>query len=96
MEWGTSNYVNPPFRKDDVIGGNGPTAFVRKAIAEQKKGKTSVIVLPVPQPCWKPGLRYGHWGGCRSETWTAAIAPHPANIACFILRGKSGKRQQRT
>src|SRR3984957_4113770 len=47
MDWGLSNYVNPPFRKDDVIHGNGPTAFVRKAIAEQAKGKTSVIVLPV-------------------------------------------------
>ena len=47
QEWGKSNFVNPPFRKDDVIGGRGPTAFVRKAIAEQQEGKTSVLVLPI-------------------------------------------------
>lgn len=29
-EWGSSNYVNPPFK--------GPTAWVRKAIEENKKG----------------------------------------------------------
>ena len=29
------------------MDGIGVTAFVREAIAEQKKGKTSVIVLPV-------------------------------------------------
>ena len=46
QEWGISNFVNPPFRKDDVVG-DGPMAFVRKAIAEQQKGKTSVLLLPV-------------------------------------------------
>ena len=47
QDWGKSNYVNPPFSKDDVVGGRGATAFVRKAIAEQQNGKTSVLVLPV-------------------------------------------------
>ena len=47
MEWGQRNYVNPPFSKDDVMGGRGATAFVRKAIEQQRKGKLSVIVLPV-------------------------------------------------
>lgn len=44
-EWGQMNYVNPPFRKTD---GNtvGPTAFVRKAITEQSKGRSSVLLLP--------------------------------------------------
>jgi hypothetical protein len=45
VKWGCSNYVNPPFRKDDVRGGTGPTAFVHKAIAEQRPGNTSVIVV---------------------------------------------------
>lgn len=38
-EWGLSNYVNPPFK--------GPTAWVRKAIAEHRKGKTVVFVFPL-------------------------------------------------
>ena len=29
------------------MNGHGPTAFVRKAIEEHKKGKTSVLILPV-------------------------------------------------
>ena len=47
IEWGKSNWVNPPFRKADAVNGHGPTDFVRKAIAEQQKGKTSVLILPV-------------------------------------------------
>ena len=38
LEWGKVNWVNPPFRKDDAVNGHGPTAFVRKAIEEKKKG----------------------------------------------------------
>ena len=47
IEWGKVNWVNPPFRKDDAVNGHGPTAFVRKAIEEKRKGKTSVMILPV-------------------------------------------------
>jgi len=45
LPWGHMNYCNPPFRKKD---GNihGPTAFVRKAIAEQAKGKSTVLLIP--------------------------------------------------
>lgn len=46
-EWGSSNYVNPPFgsilRNDKKLG---PTAWVRKAIAESQKGKDVVFVYP--------------------------------------------------
>lgn len=38
-EWGNSNYVNPPFK--------GPTAWVHKAIAEQRKGKRVVLVFGI-------------------------------------------------
>ena len=38
-EWGQSNYVNPPFK--------GPTAWVRKALAEHAKGKRVVFVFPI-------------------------------------------------
>ncbi len=38
-DWGQSSYVNPPFE--------GPTRWVRKAIAESRKGKRVVFVFPV-------------------------------------------------
>jgi len=47
IEWGKSNWVNPPFRAKDAINGHGPTAFARKAIEQHKKGKASVLILPV-------------------------------------------------
>jgi hypothetical protein len=47
IDWGKCNWVNPPFRKIDAINGHGPTAIARKAIEEQKKGKTSVLIMPV-------------------------------------------------
>ena len=39
-DWGRSNWVNPPFW-------SGITGWVRKAIAEQEKGKDSVLILPL-------------------------------------------------
>jgi hypothetical protein len=39
VPWGRSNYVNPPFK--------GPTAWVRKAIAENAQGKRVVLVFPI-------------------------------------------------
>lgn len=47
-EWGTSNYVNPPFGSVMHEGRKkGITAWVRKAIEERHKGKLSVLVYPV-------------------------------------------------
>lgn len=53
-DWGQSNYVNPPFgsimhqgRQDKKPKKKGPTAWVRKAIEENKKGKRVVLVYPV-------------------------------------------------
>jgi len=47
-EWGQRNYVNPPFGSIMHEGKKkGPTAWMRKAIAEQRKGKLSVVVYPV-------------------------------------------------
>ena len=53
-DWGKSNYVNPPFGSiwhqgpaDKKPRKKGPTAWMRKAIEEQKKGKLSVVVYPV-------------------------------------------------
>lgn len=48
VDWGNSNWVNPPF--GSIIGADGkkkgPTAWARKAIEENKKGKNVVLVYP--------------------------------------------------
>lgn len=47
-EWGQSNYVNPPFGSIIHEGKKkGPTAWARKAIAENQKGKRVVLVYPI-------------------------------------------------
>ena len=47
-EWGQSNYVNSPFGSIVHQGRKkGPTAWVRKAIAEYQKGKLIVLVYPI-------------------------------------------------
>lgn len=90
LPWGKRNYVNPPFNKKDAPHG-GPAAFVRKAIAEQQAGNTSVLVLPLP---WSLGLlmaahaelRYGgivQWLDATSGT----PCPRRAPQAIAVLRG---------
>lgn len=47
-EWGTSNYVNPPFGVVIHKGKKkGATAWARKCIEEYKKGKRVVMVYPI-------------------------------------------------
>lgn len=41
IEWGKSNFVNPPYDRKNK------NAFVLKGIKEHKKGKTVVFLLPV-------------------------------------------------
>lgn len=41
IDWGNVNFVNPPYSR------KLKDAFVKKAIEEQRKGKTSVMLLPV-------------------------------------------------
>jgi hypothetical protein len=90
VPWGKSNYVNPPFRRSDGAFGAGPTSFIRKAIKEQKLGKTSVIVintmsfinllLEAGAECRSLGRM--KWLNPEGEEW-----PNPANTTAFILRG---------
>lgn len=47
-DWGRSSYVNPPFGSVMVNGKKkGPTAWARKAIEENRKGKGVVFVYPI-------------------------------------------------
>lgn len=41
IEWGTRNYINPPYSR------KLKESFVKKAILESKKGKLCVMLLPV-------------------------------------------------
>lgn len=45
IPWGKMNYCNPPYRKTEG-NTNGSTDFVRKAIEEQAKGNSTVLLLP--------------------------------------------------
>jgi hypothetical protein len=91
-EWGHSNYVNPPFGSIMHEGKKkGPTAWVRKAIAEQQKGKRVVLVYPVDK--WvlmilgAIGTKVRNLGDVR---WCATEDGSQGkgtgrHIACFIL-----------
>lgn len=93
-EWGKSSYVNPPFGSIMHQGKKkGPTAWVRKAIEEQEKGKDVVLVYPVDK--WllmlvKAGAEISNLGDVR---WLATEDKSQGkgtgrHIACFVLKGK--------
>jgi len=94
-EWGQCNYVNPPFWTENGIG---ITAWIRKAIAEQQKGKTSVVVVPVYG--WVllalDAIGSSEVRNLGNVRWLATEDKRPGKggptpIACFILRGKNTK-----
>ena len=86
-DWGFVNFVNPPFRSKD----GSPTAFVRKAIEQQAKGKTSVLVLPTQSYVnllLEAGAELRSLGRVKwLEVDTKEPMPGPSPITCFILRG---------
>jgi len=89
VDWGRSNYVNPPF--------HGPTAWVRKAIAEHQKGKTIVFVFPIDK--WihyfiQAGAEIRNLGDIK---WLSIEDRLPGkgtgrHIAAFILKAKRERR----
>lgn len=93
-EWGASSYVNPPFGSIIHDGKKkGPTAWVRKAIAENAKGKRVVLVFPVDK--WllmllDAGAEVRNLGDVR---WVATEDGNPGpgtgrHIAMFVLEPK--------
>lgn len=90
-EWGRSNYVNPPFGSIIHQGRKkGPTAWVRKALEEQAKGKRVVLVYPIDK--WilmllaagaeVTNLRDVRWLATEDGTEGKGTGRH---IACFVL-----------
>ncbi len=89
-DWGKSTYLNPPFRKSDGKFDKGPTAFIRKAIEENKKGKTVVVMINTNafiNMLIEAGAEMRSMGrvkwldGKTKEPWKS-----PSNTTCFILR----------
>lgn len=91
-EWGAKNYVNPPFGSIIHQGKKkGPTAWMRKAIEESKKGKLVIIVYPIDK--WVlmmlsamdtkvRNLGDVRWLATEDGSRGKGIGRH---IACFIL-----------
>jgi len=90
-DWGKSTYANIPFGSIIHQGKKkGPTAWIRKAIAENKKGKRVVLVYPVDK--WilmilAAGAQVRNLGDVR---WHATEDGTPGNgtgrhIAAFVL-----------
>lgn len=90
-DWGSSNYVNPPFGSIMHYGRKkGPTAWVRKALAERSKGKRVVLVYPVDK--WilmllEAGAEVRNLGDVK---WLATEDGSQGkgtgrHIACFVL-----------
>lgn len=91
MEWGKSNYVNPPYQRIHG-GGFGPTAWVHKGLEEHKKGKTVVFALPVRlyiNLLLEAGAEFRSLGRVKwLEVESKEPQKAPVPICCFILRGK--------
>ena len=97
IEWGNTTYLNPPFRKSDGHFDKGPTAFIRKAIEENKKGKTVVITINtnafinmlIEAGAEMRSLGRVKWlDGKTNEPWKS-----PSNTTLFILRSEKNKQK---
>lgn len=91
-DWGESTYVNPPFGSIMHEGRKkGPTAWARKAIAENEKGKTIVMVYPLPKWVLMLLERGAEVRNLGDVAWHATEDGEPGpgigqHVAMFILR----------
>lgn len=92
IEWGNSTYLNPPFNRSDTQNGKGVTDFIKKAIEENKKGKTVVLIINtnnIINMMLEAGAEMRSMGrvkwldGKTKEPWKS-----PSSTTLFILRGK--------
>jgi hypothetical protein len=90
-EWGSSNYVNPPFGSIVHEGRKkGMTAWVRKALGEAEKGKRVVMVYPLDKWVLMLLEAGAEVRNLRDVKWLATEDGTPGkgtgrHIACFIL-----------
>lgn len=90
MPWGECSYVNPPFMSRHDRYGHGPTAYARKAIEENRRGKTVVMFLPVKNYInllLEAGAEIRPAGRIRWLECTTR-QPMPSPVALFVLRGQ--------
>lgn len=92
-EWGHSNFVNPPFGSIIKDGKKyGPTAWARKAILEQSKGRDVVLVYPVDKWLLMLIEAASEIRNLKDVKWLATEDMKPGkgtgrHIACFVLKG---------
>lgn len=92
IEWGQSNYVNPPFGSIIHEGKKkGPTAWARKAIIEAQKGKQVVLVYPIDKWVLMLLAAGAEVRNLYDVKWEAiedrqAHKGTGRHIACFILK----------
>ena len=91
LDWKNMNYVNPIFRRKDSDHKYGPTAFARKAIAEQKKGRSSFLTLPTQSYVnllLEAGAKLRSLGRVKwLEVDTKETIKSPSPITGFFLKG---------
>ena len=102
INWGNSNYVNPPFgntqadptiKLPSTLQGKkkGITSWVRKAIAEHKKGKKVVLVYPLPKWLFMLIDAKAEIRNLKDIKWCSIEDGKPGkgigkDIACFVLK----------
>jgi hypothetical protein len=90
-DWGSSNYVNPPFGAVMHEGKKkGATAWARKCIAEFRKGKRVVMVYPIDKWVLMMLEAGANVRNLRDVRWHSTEDGKPGSgtgrhIACFIL-----------
>ena len=90
-DWGASNYVNPPFGSILHEGKKkGPTAWVRKALAENAKGKRVVLVYPIDKWVLMLLAAGAHVRNLGDVKWLATEDGSQGkgtgrHVACFVL-----------